>query len=76
MREPATAGAGMAKSKGTALTRLQSAARLTRTSLAGRLLAYGFYAGQDQIMLALSLEDGQTPWGCMAPAVADRTIRS
>jgi DNA-binding MarR family transcriptional regulator len=44
-----------------ALTRLQSAARLSRTALAGRLLSHGFYAGQDQIMLALSVADGQTP---------------
>jgi DNA-binding MarR family transcriptional regulator len=52
----------MAKAdKGAALNRLQSAARLTRTSLAARLLAHGFYAGQDQIMLSLSGEDGQTP---------------
>ena len=29
--------------------------------LAARLLAHGFYAGQDQIMLALDREDGQTP---------------
>lgn len=41
--------------------RLQSAARLSRTALAARLLAHGFYAGQDQIMLALHDEDGQTP---------------
>jgi DNA-binding MarR family transcriptional regulator len=40
---------------------LHSAARLSRTALAARLLEHGFYAGQDQIMLALNLEDGQTP---------------
>lgn len=40
---------------------LQSAARLSRTALAERLLAHGLYAGQDKIMLALSLENGQTP---------------
>ncbi|MBS9722480.1 MarR family transcriptional regulator [Tianweitania sp. BSSL-BM11] len=52
----------MAKSeKGTVLTRLQSSARLSRTALASRLLAHGFYAGQDQIMLALAQDDGQTP---------------
>lgn len=44
-----------------ALGRLQSAARLSRTALASRLLGHGFYAGQDQIMLALDGEDGQTP---------------
>jgi DNA-binding MarR family transcriptional regulator len=51
----------MAKEKGAALSRLQSAARLSRTALAARLLDHGFYAGQDQIMLALAQEDGQTP---------------
>jgi DNA-binding MarR family transcriptional regulator len=52
----------MAKSDRTAtMTRLQSAARLSRTALAARLLDHGFYAGQDQIMLALSQLDGQTP---------------
>lgn len=52
----------MAKAqKGATMARLQSAARLSRTALAARLLAHGFYAGQDQIMMALSLEDGQTP---------------
>lgn len=47
--------------KGMAMIRLQSAARLSRTVLATRLLAHGFYAGQDQIMLALFSENGQTP---------------
>ncbi|MCV0393977.1 MAG: MarR family transcriptional regulator [Rhizobiaceae bacterium] len=52
----------MAKSgKGLAMTRLNSAARLSRTALAARLQAHGFYAGQDQVMLALRDEDGQTP---------------
>ena len=52
----------MAKAeKGAAITRLQSAARLSRTALAAKLLDHGFYAGQDQIMLALAHEDGQTP---------------
>ncbi|MGB3501736.1 MAG: MarR family winged helix-turn-helix transcriptional regulator [Mesorhizobium sp.] len=46
--------------KGT-MVRLQSAARLSRTSLAARLQSHGFYAGQDQIMMALDQEDGQTP---------------
>lgn len=41
--------------------RLHSAARLSRTALAAKLLAHGFYAGQDQIMLALDGDDGQTP---------------
>ncbi|MGH6763541.1 MAG: MarR family winged helix-turn-helix transcriptional regulator [Phyllobacterium sp.] len=43
------------------LHRLQSAARLTRTSLATRLLDHGFYAGQDALMLQLAAEDGLTP---------------
>lgn len=52
----------MAKaSKSMTMSRLQSAARLARTSLATRLLTHGFYAGQDQIMVALDAEDGQTP---------------
>ena len=52
----------MAKAnKGSTMSRLNSAARLSRTALATRLLAHGFYAGQDQIMLALSNDDGQTP---------------
>lgn len=52
----------MAKTvKGATIGLLQSAARLSRTALAERLLAYGLYAGQDKIMLALSLENGQTP---------------
>ncbi len=41
--------------------RLQSAARLARTALASRLLTHGFYAGQDQVMIALNREEGQTP---------------
>lgn len=52
----------MAKAdKGATMNRLQSAARLSRTALAARLLNHGFYAGQDQIMLALDHDDGQTP---------------
>ncbi|TIX43422.1 MAG: winged helix-turn-helix transcriptional regulator, partial [Mesorhizobium sp.] len=52
----------MAKADKTAtMSRLHSAARLARTALAARLLAHGFYAGQDQIMLALDRDDGQTP---------------
>lgn len=52
----------MAKSdKRQVLNRLQSTARASRTALANRLLAHGFYAGQDQVMLALAAEDGQTP---------------
>ena len=52
----------MAKADKTAtMSRLHSAARLARTALAARLLSHGFYAGQDQIMLSLDREDGQTP---------------
>jgi len=51
----------MAKADKAAMSRLHSAARLSRTALAARLLSHGFYAGQDQIMLALDREDGQTP---------------
>lgn len=52
----------MAKAdRGAAMSRLHSAARLARTALASRLLDHGFYAGQDQIMLALDQSDGQTP---------------
>jgi DNA-binding MarR family transcriptional regulator len=52
----------MAKTNRSAtMGRLHSAARLARTALAARLLSHGFYAGQDQIMLALHSEDGQTP---------------
>ncbi|KFB09058.1 MarR family winged helix-turn-helix transcriptional regulator [Nitratireductor basaltis] len=52
----------MAKSsKGLVIGRLQAAARLSRTSLAQKLLDQGLYAGQDKIMLALYQENGQTP---------------
>lgn len=52
----------MAKANRSAtMSRLHSSARLARTALASRLLAHGFYAGQDQIMIALDGEDGQTP---------------
>lgn len=52
----------MAKADKTAtMNHLHAAARLARTALAARLLDHGFYAGQDQIMLALNQSDGQTP---------------
>ncbi len=52
----------MAKAnKNAVMGRLHAAARLARTALAARLLEHGFYAGQDQIMIALDREDGQTP---------------
>lgn len=47
--------------KGSVTAQIQSTARLARTELAARLLAHGFYAGQDQIMMALDEEDGLTP---------------
>lgn len=47
--------------KNAVMNRLQSSARLSRTVLAARLNGHGFYAGQDQIMLALAQENGQTP---------------
>ena len=40
---------------------LQSAARLSRTALASRLNGQGLYPGQEQIVLVLAEEDGQTP---------------
>ncbi|MEX0345348.1 MAG: MarR family winged helix-turn-helix transcriptional regulator [Rhizobiaceae bacterium] len=49
------------KTAGTTITRLHSVARNARTVLASKLLDHGFYAGQDQIMLALGQADGQTP---------------
>jgi DNA-binding MarR family transcriptional regulator len=52
----------MAKAdKATTVSRLYWTARIARTALAGRLLSHGFYAGQDQIMIALGRDDGQTP---------------
>lgn len=48
-------------SRASIIGRLQSAARLSRTALAERLISHGFYAGQDKIMLALGQQDGQTP---------------
>ena len=62
----------MAKAgRGELLNLLQTAARLSRTRLATRLLEHGFYAGQDQIMLALDEEDGQTP-GALAERLGVR----
>ena len=55
------------------MSRLHSAARLSRTALAARLLSQGFYAGQDQIMLALDQEDGQTP-GQLATRLGTRRV--
>jgi len=61
------------------MARLHAASRLSRTALASRLLGHGFYAGQDQVMIALEREDGQTP-GRLAlrlgvrPPTATKTI--
>ncbi len=49
------------KKKGKTITQLSSAARYARTALAERLMAHGFYAGQDQIMLTLAQHEGLTP---------------
>lgn len=51
----------MAKGKRPMIGHLQSAARLSRTALAARLLGSGLYPGQDQIMLTLAGEDGASP---------------
>lgn len=53
--------AGKKQNADVAITRLGNAARSARTHLAERLLAHGFYAGQDQIMLALGRDEGMTP---------------
>lgn len=44
-----------------AIARLQSAARRSRTALAGRLLDQGLYPGQDRILLELADEEGIGP---------------
>jgi DNA-binding MarR family transcriptional regulator len=51
----------MAKKDRKILQQVQIVARLGRTALATRLLEKKLYAGQDQLMLALALQDGQTP---------------
>ena len=51
----------MAKKERGILQDVNSAARLGRTMLAVRLLKLNLYAGQDQLMLALAHQDGQTP---------------
>ena len=52
----------MAKArKAAVMNRLQAAARLSRTVLAARLNGHGFYAGQEQLMLALEHEGGLSP---------------
>jgi DNA-binding MarR family transcriptional regulator len=51
----------MAKKQRSIMQEINNAARLGRTALAARLLKQNLYAGQDQLMLALALHDGQTP---------------
>jgi DNA-binding MarR family transcriptional regulator len=51
----------MAKKDRQIIQQLNHAARLGRTILAARLLEQNLYAGQDQLMLALARQDGQTP---------------
>jgi DNA-binding MarR family transcriptional regulator len=51
----------MAKKDRKILQQVQIVARLGRTALATRLLEKKLYAGQDQLMLALAMVDGQTP---------------
>jgi DNA-binding MarR family transcriptional regulator len=61
----------MAKKERQIMQQLTQAARLARTALATRLLDQNLYAGQDQLMLALAQEDGQTP-SALAAAVGVR----
>ena len=51
----------MAKKERGIMQEINNAARLGRTMLAVRLLKLNLYAGQDQLMLALAQQDGQTP---------------
>jgi DNA-binding MarR family transcriptional regulator len=51
----------MAKKERGIMQDINNAARLGRTMLAVRLLKQNLYAGQDQLMLALAEQDGQTP---------------
>lgn len=66
---------------GKIVNRLHTAARLSRTALAGRLLDHGLHAGQDRILLVLSERDGQTPGeladrlGVRPPTVAKTIAR-
>lgn len=43
------------------MNRLHAAARASRTALAAQLVKLGLYAGQEQIIIALGEEDGQSP---------------
>jgi DNA-binding MarR family transcriptional regulator len=61
----------MAKKDRKILQHVQIVARLGRTALAVKLLEKKLYAGQDQLMLALAAEDGQTP-GALAAEIGVR----
>jgi DNA-binding MarR family transcriptional regulator len=61
----------MSKKDRKILQQVQVVARLGRTALATKLLEKKLYAGQDQLMLALSVEDGQTP-GALALEIGVR----
>lgn len=51
-----------------ALSMINQVARNARTALSRQLLDFGLYAGQDSVMLALDVKDGQTP-GAIAVAL-------
>jgi DNA-binding MarR family transcriptional regulator len=53
------------------LQQVQIVARLGRTALAVKLFEKKLYAGQDQLMLALAADDGQTP-GALAAEIGVR----
>ena len=61
----------MAKKDRKVLQQVQIVARLARTLLATKLLEKKLYAGQDQIMLSLAANDGQTP-GALAAEIGVR----
>ena len=61
----------MAKKDRKVLQQVQIVARLARTLLATKLLEKKLYAGQDQIMLSLAANDGQTP-GALASEIGVR----
>jgi DNA-binding MarR family transcriptional regulator len=72
VKQPETHGNEiMAKKDRKVLQQVQVVARLARTALAIRLLEKKLYAGQDQLMLALAMQDGQTP-GALALEIGVR----
>jgi DNA-binding MarR family transcriptional regulator len=62
---------GVAKKDHKILQQVQIVARLGRTALAVKLLEKKLYAGQDQLMLALAAQGGQTP-GALAGEIGVR----